>query len=136
MAIPFTVTVGAAIAPTAETDSYPVTNPKYGLGALRTVEALKDRNDITEARREVGMIVYVSDEDKYYKLASLSAPSENEKWVELVFLPATLDTEGNIHIEGNLIVQGYIQTSTGIMGDPDTDVEYLGNNMELDGGSY
>ena len=69
MAITGTVTVGAAIAPTAETDTYPVTNPKYGLGSLRTVQALTDRNDISSGRRETGMIVYVSDVDKYFKLS-------------------------------------------------------------------
>jgi len=106
------------------------------LGSMRTVTELSDRNSIPIQRRELGMMVYVSALDKYYKLATLTAPTENEKWVELVFLPATVDKDGNIHIEGNLIVQGYIQTSTGLLGDPDTDVEYIGNNMELDGGSY
>lgn len=136
MAIPGTVTVGAAIAPTSTGDTYPVTNPLYGLGSLRTVEKLGDRDGIPSARRELGMIVYVSEEEKYYKLETLSAISEDKKWKELVFLPATVDILGNIHIEGNLIVQGYIETSTGLKGSTDADVEYIGTNMELDGGTY
>lgn len=136
MAIPGTVTVGAVIAPTSTGDTYPVTNPVYGLGSLRTVEKLTDRNDIPVARRELGMIVYVSEVDKYYKLVQFVAGTEDGKWTELVFLPATVDNNGNIHIEGNLIVQGYIETSTGVRGSTDADVEYIGTNMELDGGSY
>lgn len=136
MAISGTVTVGAAIAPTSTGDTYPVTNPIYGLGSLRTVEKLSDRNAIPAARRELGMIVYVTEEDKYYKLAVMVAGTEDGKWTELVFLPATVDNNGNIHIEGNLIVQGYIETSTGVRGSTDADVEYIGTNMELDGGSY
>lgn len=134
--IPGTVTVGATIGPTSIGDTYPVTNPIYGLGSLRTVEKITDRNAISNERREVGMIVYVSDEDKYYKLELMVAGTEDEKWTELVFLPATVDNKGNIHIEGNLIVQGYIETSTGVRGSTDADVEYIGTNMELDGGSY
>lgn len=135
MAITGTVTVGAAIAPTAETDTYPVTNPKYGLGSLRTVQALTDRNDISSGRREAGMIVYVTDVDKYFKLSEPSNPVENDKWTELVFLPATIDSGGNIHIAGNLIVSGYIETDTGIRGNTDNELEYIAG-MDMDGGTY
>lgn len=135
MPIPGTTTVGAQIAPTSTGDTYPVTNPIYGLGSLRTVATMAEMYAITTQRRELGMMVYVVQTDKYFKLNSNSG-TESEKWKELVFLPATVDSSGNIHIEGNLIVQGYIQTSTGLLGDPDTDVEYIGTNMELDGGSY
>lgn len=135
MAITGTVTVGAAIAPTAETDTYPVTNPKYGLGSLRTVQALTDRNDISSGRREAGMIVYVTDVDKYFKLSEPNNPVENDKWTELVFLPATVDHLGNIHIAGNLIVSGYIETDTGIRGNTDNELEYIAG-MDLDGGTY
>lgn len=136
MAITGTVTVGAAIAPTAESDTYPVTNPKYGLGSLRTVQTLLNRNDISSPRREVGMIVYVIDLDKYFKLTTLIGAVENDKWIELVFLPATVDVYGDIHIEGNLIVSGYIETDTGIRGNTNDENEYLGSGMTLDGGEY
>jgi hypothetical protein len=43
---------------------------------------------------------------------------------------------GDIHITGNLIVSGYIETDTGIRGNTDTEEEYLGIGMELDGGTY
>ena len=131
MAIQGTFTVTAAIAPTSSTDSYAVTDPKYGKGSLRTVANTTERDDITSDRREVGMLVYVSDIKKYYKLVD---GTSNFNWQECLLL--TIDEFNNIHIQGNLIVSGYIETDTGIRGSTDEEVEYLGQNMSLDGGTY
>ena len=80
------------------------------------------------------MMVYQIDPGIYYTLIGAIA---NENWQQMTFM--TTDGSGNIHINGNLIVSGFIQTSTGVQGDPsDGDVEYLGNdmNMDMDCGTY
>lgn len=136
MPIPNTVTVGSVIAPSSLVDTYAVTDPKYGKGALRTVSTLNDRNNITPARREVGMLVYVSGEDKYYQLINnpgASATSSGD-WQHVALLP--VDSLGNIHINGNLIVSGYIQTDIGIQGNTNDAPEYLGSGMLMDCGQY
>ena len=59
------------ISPTDEGDEYPVTNPKYGLGGLRTIGASSGPSGLTsipQLRREEGMVVYVQDEQIYYRL--------------------------------------------------------------------
>lgn len=131
MAIPGTFTVPAVVAPTDATDTFPVTDPKYGKGALRTVANNTERNAISTDRREVGMLVYVSDINKYFKLTN---GITNSNWQECVIL--TIDEFSNIHISGNLIVSGYIETDTGIKGGTDAQLEYLGSGMELDGGTF
>lgn len=134
MAISGTITVISPIAPTSDSDVYPVTLPKYGKGGLRTVANQAERLAITTQRREVGMMVYQIDPGIYYTLIGAIA---NENWQQMTFM--TTDGSGNIHINGNLIVSGFIQTSTGVQGDPsDGDVEYLGNdmNMDMDCGTY
>jgi hypothetical protein len=136
MGIPQTVTVAAVIAPSDLADTYAVTDPKYGKGALRTVSSLNDRNNITAARREVGMLVYVSGEDSYYQLIVNPGTSTtaNTDWQQVALLP--VDSLGNIHINGNLIVSGYIQTDIGIQGNTNDAPEYLGSGMLMDCGQY
>jgi len=60
MAIPNTVQVGGIIAPGAVVDTYPVTDPRYGLGGLRTVDSYSDLSSIPNQRIQEGMVVYVS----------------------------------------------------------------------------
>lgn len=67
-AIPGAVPVGGFFAPTDSTDVYPVTDPTWGKGGLRTVANLTERNAITTERREEGMAVYVVSETKRYVL--------------------------------------------------------------------
>lgn len=67
-AIPGGVRVQGFIAPTSTTDTYPVTDPHYGLGGLRTVLNLGQRDLIPAERRIVGMLVFVQQQNKYYKL--------------------------------------------------------------------
>jgi hypothetical protein len=80
MPIPGTVPLSGTVAPTSELDTFPVTNPKYGLGGLRTVANTTERNDIPTERRQVGMIVYVMDLNAYYGLAGGTG---NNNWVPL-----------------------------------------------------
>ena len=69
------------IAPNSSADSYPITKPIYGLGGLRTVGNTGERDAITSARREAGMVVYVADIQKYY---TFKGPTGNGDWTELV----------------------------------------------------
>jgi len=92
-----TIKVAATIAPFDARDTYPVTNPKYGKGSLRTVENNIERMTISNGRREEGMIVYQKDNAEYYTLVG---GITNSHWkVVLILIP---DTEGNINIQGNL----------------------------------
>lgn len=80
MPIPGTVPVTGVIAPTSTADTYPVTDPKYGLGGLKSVVDLAARNAIPTERREMGMIVFVVSENKHYILSNGIA---NTDWTEL-----------------------------------------------------
>lgn len=77
-AIPGAVPVGGFFAPTDSTDVYPVTDPTWGLGGLRTVANLTERDAITTERREEGMAVYVISETKRY---ILEGGITNAHWV-------------------------------------------------------
>lgn len=86
------------IAPTDSTDTYPVTDPKWGLGGLRRVEDSTERDSISSQRRESGMLVYVDLEKQYYTLGS---GLTNSDWTPMnwggqalseVFVTATGDT--------------------------------------------
>jgi len=70
------------VSPTDELDEYPVTNPKYGLGGLRTIGASAGLSLIPQQRREEGMIVFAEDEEKYYHLFGGTG---DEHWTELKF---------------------------------------------------
>lgn len=70
MAITGYISVGLPFGTNSENDPYFVTDPRYGLGGLRSVSGTAERNDIPLARRQVGMLVYVADENEYYTLVS------------------------------------------------------------------
>ena len=80
MPIPGTVPVTGIIAPTSTADTYPVTDPRYGLGGLKSVADLVERDAIATERREKGMIVFVVSENKHYMLKSGIA---NTDWLDL-----------------------------------------------------
>lgn len=132
MPISGTVTVSGIVAPTSTSDTYPVTDPTYGLGGLRTITggAGDALSNIPSARRVEGMMVYVSNTSKYYKLVGGTA---DVNWTEFVLLP--VDAYGNVYINGNLKVSGWIETDTGIQGNPYDAPEYV-QGVNLDGGSY
>lgn len=78
--IPGSVRLTGFIAPTDSTDTFAVFKPIYGLGGLRTVDLLSDRDSITSLRREEGMLVYVKEDLNYYQLLS---GLTNSDWVNL-----------------------------------------------------
>jgi hypothetical protein len=67
-AIPGSIPYTGFIAPTDSTDTFPVTKPEWGLGGLRRVADLTERDAITSPRRELGMLVYVVADQTYYTL--------------------------------------------------------------------
>jgi hypothetical protein len=73
------ISIGLPLGPNTETDPVFITDPQYGLGGLRTVETIQKRNEIVTARRQVGMMVYVQEDDNYY---SLIGGIDNSNWVE------------------------------------------------------
>jgi len=73
------ISVGLPIGPGSVNDPYYVTDPRFGLGGLRTVADLTERNSIISQRREVGMLVYVTGSNAYYYL---SGGTGNSYWIE------------------------------------------------------
>lgn len=80
MPIPGTVALSGIVAPSSTADTYPVTNPEYGLGGFRTVLTTTQRDAIPDQRRQEGMLVYVMSDQKIYLL---TAGKTNSDWVEL-----------------------------------------------------
>ena len=80
MPIPNTTFVPLVLATGSTLDAYPVTDPQYGLGGLRSVGNTVARNNITSQRREIGMMVYVQDQDKFYYL---KGGTVNANWTEV-----------------------------------------------------
>jgi len=60
--------VGAKIVPTDTADTYPSHDANYGKGGLHSVSDTTARNAISSERRDVGMMCYVTTEDKTYQL--------------------------------------------------------------------
>jgi hypothetical protein len=102
MPITGTVPVTAPIAPTLETATYAVTDPIYGKGSLRTVANTTQRDAITQARREKGMLVYVVNDGANGRYYSLIGGTGNEHW-----------TEFN---SGGGIVGDYVESVNGLTG--------------------
>jgi len=100
MRVSGSVPLGGFIAPLDEADSYPVMDPVWGLGSLRTVQSIVERNAITTARREEGMIVYVIDNETYYGLES---PLTNADWAPLPMTGSLIESGES----GDILVYGY-----------------------------
>jgi hypothetical protein len=79
MPIAGTVPLSGLIAPSSTSDTYPVTDPQYGLGGLRTVADTTARNDIPMSRRQQGMLVYVTATSQYFALVGGTG---NQNWIE------------------------------------------------------
>jgi len=89
MPITGTIPLTGVLAPTSELATYPITDPRWGKGGLRTVGTTADRDAIPQLRREEGMVVYVSglSGGLYY---SLRGGTGNEHWE--IFQSGTGDT--------------------------------------------
>lgn len=73
------VKVIGALEPNDLTDKYSTHSDIYGKGGFRSVASNKERDEITPARRSVGMLVYAIQEEKFYQLKGGIA---NSNWVE------------------------------------------------------
>ena len=71
------VTVTGYIAPSDTSDLYATHKEELGQGGYRSVANIAERNLIGKDRRKLGMVVYVIDEDKEYKLLG---GLENTNW--------------------------------------------------------
>ena len=70
-----TVRISGPVSPFNVEDTYPATDPQYGLGGLRTVGTTTDMEAISASRRQVGMMVYVSGVTAFYSLVGTTANS-------------------------------------------------------------
>ena len=68
------VNIPSTIVPFTTDDTYATHIDIFGKGGFRSVRTLFERNSIPQARRSVGMLVYVIEEDITYKL------NENNGW--------------------------------------------------------
>ena len=82
------VPFGGFVSPTDSEDTYPVTNPIYGLGGLRTVVDQTARDAISDLRREEGMMVYVITDAKHYQLKGGTA---NTDWQQFTVSGASAE---------------------------------------------
>ncbi|MCX2452992.1 tail fiber domain-containing protein [Pedobacter sp. PLR] len=73
------VKVIGALEPNDLTDKYSTHSDIYGKGGFRSVANNSERDEITPARRSVGMLVYSIQEEKFYQL---KAGITNSNWVE------------------------------------------------------
>jgi len=73
------VKVIGAVEPNDLSDKYPTHNEIYGKGGFRSVASNTERDNITPARRSVGMLVYSILEEKFYQL---KGGLLNTNWVE------------------------------------------------------
>ena len=60
--------ISAPVVPSQDTDAYPSHRAIYGYGGWREVATIADRDAIPSLRREAGMSVYVTAEQKLYIL--------------------------------------------------------------------
>lgn len=72
--------ITSSIVPNSFLDNYSTHNSKYGRGGYRSVKTITERDAIYTSRRDTGMLVYVSADEKIYILKN---GITNASWVEL-----------------------------------------------------
>jgi len=82
------VPFGGFVSPTDSDDAYPVTDPTFGLGSLRTVNNTTARDAISDLRREQGMMVFSIADQKHYQLKGGTA---NSNWQEFTVSGASAE---------------------------------------------
>ena len=71
------------LSPMDTEDTYPVTDPLYGVDGLRNINTTQELNLIPDERRRAGMIVGVNGGEKYYRLKNIDWVGDITDWVEL-----------------------------------------------------
>jgi hypothetical protein len=131
MPIPGTITILQPLDPNTESDPTPITNPRYGLGGLRSVGTTANRDDIPQERREEGMMVYVQDTDIYYALVGGTG---NGNWIE--FTPSGLGPEGPTGQQGAtgpqiIIIDSFATSIPALVKKGSSNTSLSGNTMTL-----
>jgi hypothetical protein len=158
MPIQGTVPVGGSFAPTDSADSFGTHNDKWGVGGYRIVKTIADRDaipvnesnllnlddDLASGRRKLGMMVYVSDENKFYVLTidaatwdgyteeeKVTALIDNDNWVEF----SGGGNTGDIRFQGSWIKN--VDTGNIFISPQDgTTWLTLPSDTQAEGGSY
>lgn len=99
-AIPGSVRVTGFIGPTDSTDTYAVTDAKYGRDGLRNVADNTERNAITADRRRQGMVVGTDSDGKYWYLKPSPWNFDDTDW-ELFLDPIAGSAYGLWDLFGN-----------------------------------
>lgn len=73
--------VASKIVPTDSLDTFATHDEKYGRGGFRSVADIIERDAITPERRREGMLVYVTNEDKFYQLTN---GIDDTNWTEKI----------------------------------------------------
>ena len=82
------------LSPMDTEDTYPVTDPLYGVDGLRNVNTTQELNLIPDERRRAGMIVGVNGGENYYRLKNIDWVGDITDWVELdLTKEVTIDKE-------------------------------------------
>ena len=93
--------LSSGIVPGTTADKFPTHYAKYGQGGFRTVNSLEELDEIPEERLEIGMLVYVVENDNTYQYKLVEDRDEDGNIIPEV------DEEGNIltDSDGNIISQ-------------------------------
>lgn len=102
------INVLGPIVPNDSLDTFPTHMDKYGKGGYRAVQTMFDRDNIPIDRLEIGMLVYVIDEQVRFRLETIEIPLKSECWVEDI--PEVL---------GEVKIYGYYDIAGSAIGNPD-----------------
>ena len=76
--------IAAGVVPSTNADTYATHYEEYGQGGYRSVSTLNDRDSISDARKKIGMLVYVIDGHKMYRLDAIKGQgADNDIWTEV-----------------------------------------------------
>lgn len=89
--------VASAIKPFTDSDTFATHEAQYGKGGHRSVATLAERNAIHKERREVGMLVYVAEDEKTYQLITDPASDNTTgvNWGEFLSDAAAITAANN-----------------------------------------
>lgn len=107
--IPGTIPLSGVIAPSATSDTYPVTDAVYGIDGLRNVLDTTERNNIPTPRRREGMLVGITSTGDYWRLNPSPWLGDDSDWSLAYNLLSPL-TSGF----ANNATSGYIPVSDGV----------------------
>jgi len=96
----------APIIPFSENDVYPTHYSEFGAGGFRSVSSVSSRNSISIYKQEIGMIVYVIEDNTFYTLISKSDTLSNSNWAETKFEKNTVNSLNSLTGDINVIGVG------------------------------